>query len=111
MQEFLLIVKGRPQPDLSPAKTQARIEEYRAWARSLGERHIEAERLDREGAYVQDSKTVMTDGPFLEAKEIIAGYIFIRAAHLDEATAIAQTCPLLEHCDLIVHRVISNDEA
>lgn len=33
------------------------------------------------------------DGPYAEAKEVVGGYIFITAADLDEATAIARHCP------------------
>jgi hypothetical protein len=33
------------------------------------------------------------DGPFAEAKEVVAGYFFLTVANLDEATAIAQECP------------------
>lgn len=35
----------------------------------------------------------VTDGPFAEAVEVVAGYIFLRVASLDEATEIAKGCP------------------
>lgn len=35
----------------------------------------------------------VTDGPFAEAKEVVAGYLFLTVADLDEATAIARNCP------------------
>lgn len=37
------------------------------------------------------------DGPFAEAKELIAGYFMFTAENLDEATAIAQRCPNLQY--------------
>lgn len=37
------------------------------------------------------------DGPFAEAKELIAGYILLTVSSLDEATAIAEQCPFLEY--------------
>lgn len=37
----------------------------------------------------------VTDGPFIDAKEIVAGFYVIEAAHLDEAIAIAKTNPVL----------------
>ena len=37
----------------------------------------------------------VTDGPFAEAKEVVAGYFFLRVANLDEATEIAKGCPSL----------------
>ena len=33
------------------------------------------------------------DGPYAEAKEVIGGYIFLKVADIDEATAIAKNCP------------------
>ncbi|MGH8018011.1 MAG: YciI family protein, partial [Opitutaceae bacterium] len=35
----------------------------------------------------------VVDGPYAEAKEVVGGYIFLRAADIDEATAIAKMCP------------------
>lgn len=35
------------------------------------------------------------DGPYAEAKELVGGYFLVAAASLDEATAIAEQCPLL----------------
>ncbi len=43
-----------------------------------------------------DGKGSVTDGPFVEAKEVIGGYILINAPGLEEAAAIARTFPPLE---------------
>lgn len=37
---------------------------------------------------------VVTDGPFAETKEALAGYIVIEAADLDQAIAIAKQVPM-----------------
>jgi hypothetical protein len=37
----------------------------------------------------------MTDGPFLESKEIIAGFFLIQAKNQDEANKIARSSPHL----------------
>jgi hypothetical protein len=39
----------------------------------------------------------VVDGPFAEAKELIGGYILLRAASLEEAVAIAEGCPNLPY--------------
>jgi hypothetical protein len=44
---------------------------------------------------MQNGKTVMTDGPFAEAKEQLGGYSIVEAEDLDEALAIAVRHPLL----------------
>ena len=38
---------------------------------------------------VSDGKIHVTDGPFIEAKEIVGGYAFIEARSRDEAVALA----------------------
>ncbi|WP_044891836.1 YciI family protein [Opitutus terrae] len=35
----------------------------------------------------------VTDGPYAEAKEVVAGYLYLSVADLDEATEIARGCP------------------
>lgn len=42
---------------------------------------------------VRNGKTVVTDGPFAEAKEMIAGFYLIEAADLNEAASIAARIP------------------
>jgi hypothetical protein len=42
---------------------------------------------------VQDGKTLTTDGPFVELKEAIAGYLFFEADDLDQAIALAARIP------------------
>lgn len=37
----------------------------------------------------------ITDGPFIDAKEIVAGFYIIEAADLDEALAVAGTNPVI----------------
>ena len=42
---------------------------------------------------VQDGKTLTTDGPFVETKEAIAGYLFFEADDLDAAIELASRIP------------------
>ena len=42
---------------------------------------------------VRDGKTLMTDGPFAETREQLAGYYVVEAKDLDEATGIAARIP------------------
>ena len=42
---------------------------------------------------VRDNKRVVTDGPFAETREQLAGYFLINAKDLDEAIAIAGQIP------------------
>jgi hypothetical protein len=43
---------------------------------------------------VRNGKMRMTDGPFMETKEVLAGLVLIEAADIDAAVAIAATNPM-----------------
>lgn len=42
---------------------------------------------------VQDGKTITTDGPYMEMKEALGGYLFFEADDLDAAIALAAHIP------------------
>src|SRR5437016_9989863 len=44
-------------------------------------------------ARVQDGKTLTTDGPFVESKEAIGGYLLFEADNLDAAIELAARIP------------------
>lgn len=41
----------------------------------------------------RDGKSIVTDGPFIESKEVIGGFAVIEVADLDEALAMAKEWP------------------
>jgi hypothetical protein len=42
---------------------------------------------------VEDGRTLVTDGPFVETKEALGGYLFFEADDLDAAIALAARIP------------------
>ena len=106
MKPYLLIIKGAGPKEGSPAQMQQALSAYQDWAMGLKDQYVDGQRLEDHGALVQNKNTVLTDGPFLEAKEIIAGYIIVNVDSLDAAIAIAQGCPLIGHCMIEVRPVL-----
>lgn len=106
MKQFLLLLKGKMDLDYSPEQLQHRLEEYRQWVTTIEEHYITDNRLEHEGAYIKSKSNITTDGPFLESKEIIAGFIIIKAMDLDEATTIATSSPLLQHFEIFVRPIV-----
>jgi hypothetical protein len=45
---------------------------------------------------VQDGKPLMTDGPFVESKEALAGLFVVEARDLDQALAIGRLVPIMD---------------
>ena len=50
--------------------------------------------LTQEGRVV-NAKKVVTDGPFVESKEIVGGYSIVKADTIDAAAELAKGCPAL----------------
>jgi hypothetical protein len=74
---------------------------WRALIEWMAEEEIEASRLEldppREARVVRvrEGKTVVTDGPFTETKEVLGGYFLADCKDLDQAIEVAQRVPLV----------------
>jgi hypothetical protein len=44
---------------------------------------------------VRGPKRVVTDGPYVEAKDMVLGFIVIEARDIEQAAELAQGCPML----------------
>jgi hypothetical protein len=80
-----------------------REEEMPRWESLMGwmaEQGIEFSGLELEDpsqsrvVRVRDGKSVVTDGPFAETKEVVGGYFLVDCKDLDTAIEIAQRVPL-----------------
>lgn len=98
MERFLLIVR-EDLKKIGRLTTEERFSEgpdMGDWVKSLAEsgNYLGGEPLAITGRYVMQNE-VLSDGPFIEAKEGISGYDIILAENLNQAVAIAQTCPMV----------------
>lgn len=93
--DHLVISRGQWDADATPERIQDAIDRFYLWyERLLAQGTIlPGSRLAREGRLVTSQRVI--DGPFTEAKEVVGGYWWIRAASLDEAAAIAAQNPCL----------------
>ena len=112
MQEFMLLMKGDDSNDITPDEMQKRMQDYRAWMEGImgDDKYMAGQPLLPTGKHLIDKETVLTDGPFLEPKEIIGGYIIIKANDIDDAVEIAKTCPLIRHCEIYVRPIMNVPE-
>ena len=96
MEKFLLIIRDDVQrlSKLSKEEMNANILEMTLWVEELAQsgNWVNGEPLMHLGRYVSRDN-VLSDGPFIEAKEAVSGYITIRAENLNQAVSISQTCP------------------
>ncbi|MEQ9405853.1 MAG: YciI family protein [Cyclobacteriaceae bacterium] len=103
MSEFLVLIAAEEKRALSPEDEQKCLMSYGEWAQSLGNKHLSGKRLDlSEGQLLPSKSKLTTDGPFVEAKELIAGIILLEADSIQEAVRMAETCPLRDYFQLYV---------
>ena len=112
MKEFLYLFRGgdaaRMQEQQSPEKWQQHMMKWKSWMETLAEqgKSIGGQPLGKEGSVIKGSGKKMTDGPFVEGKEIVGGYLIVKANHLQEATEMAKDCPIFEHDGIVEVREI-----
>jgi len=54
------------------------------------------DRLDGTGKVVRGKAKAVTDGPYVEVKDFIQGYMLVSAKDVDHALELAKECPILE---------------
>jgi len=107
MNKYMLIFRGQDGVGTSEAALKERIILHVNWIKKLGDQHIDSQRLEDSGTHLINHDHVVTDGPFIEAKEIILGYTIIAAKDINEAVFLAKTCPLLNYFEIMVRPVVS----
>jgi hypothetical protein len=99
MNEFSLIFRNDQDPDVkfSPEQMQAVLKQWRDWMGGIAAQNKlanQGNRLGFEGAVVKPNN-VVTDGPFVELKEMISGFIIVKVDTLAQAVELAKNCPVL----------------
>jgi len=94
----MYLFRGGANGNMSPEAMQAHMQKWMQWMKSLGEKGIfvGGEPLQQTGKQVNGTKKVVTDGPFVEAKEMVGGYLIVNAKDINEAVEISKGCPILE---------------
>ena len=107
MNQFLILVRGSDHSTISPEQMQKRMELFGEWVQKvLAGRYVAGAPLEDTDARLLTGKNeVLTDGPFLESKEMISGYFIISANDIGEATELTKQCPLLGQFRLEVRRL------
>ena len=116
MEEYIVFMRldlltKAAQP--SPEQMQEYMKQYHDWIDTITaqDKFIGGKGLSVEGKVLKPNN-VMTDGPFVEIKESIAGFIIITAESFDDAVSMAQGCPILagEGNSVEVRKIISVHE-
>jgi hypothetical protein len=99
MAKFLFVYRNRADAyyKSAPEEMQAMHQKWQAWVSeglSKGWMLETGVGLRGEGRIVNAEK-VISDGPFIEIKEVVGGFTTVEADSLDAAAELAKGCPVL----------------
>ena len=78
----------------SPSEMELMFAKYQEWQEKFSDNIVDmGNKLETNGSVVRLNE--VQDGPFIELKEIIGGFMTISAATLDEAVAVIQASPMV----------------
>lgn len=98
--EYMLLIYTDDSIERTPEEAAEIDRNVRAWDKEMFERGVlkQAQRLaypsDATTVRIRDEEVLLSDGPFAEAKEQLAGFCVIDVANLDEALEIVRTDPI-----------------
>jgi hypothetical protein len=98
MQEFMMIFRHTPNANVQPTpeQIQANIQLWQDWIGGIAaqSKFVSTNQLGRSGKTLKPNN-IVSDGPYAEVKEILGGYLIVKAGSLDEAMKLAEGCPIL----------------
>lgn len=94
-QKYLVLFRSQPsgsQQRPSPEQMQQMFGAYKAWMEKFKDDILDmGDKLKSDGRLV--SASGVADGPFVEAKEVVGGYMIVSADSYDGAVEVVRACP------------------
>jgi len=113
MKEYLLLFRNEKM-DQAPSEEQMKmvLQQWQSWISGIAKegKFSGTNRLLPEGKTLKPNN-VITDGPYLEAKEMVGGYLIVKAGSLDDAVKLAQSCPHLLYGGKVEVRTIMTTDS
>ena len=96
MPKYLCLQRNLPSTEPasgkpSPAEMQAMYAKFNAWREKFREQLVDLG--GRLGAGKVAMPSPAPDGPLVEVKELVGGYMIVSAASLEQAIEVARECP------------------
>lgn len=98
MKDFIVLFKGGLMDDTPPEVMEKNMVDWRKWMDELSKsgKMTGGNRLKTDGRVLSSSNGKITDKPYSETKEVVGGYISIKAEDYSEAVEIAKGCPIFK---------------
>lgn len=97
MKEFMMIFRSEQRVERpSPEDMQAQIKIWQDWIGGIAAqgKFVATNALGMQGKVVE-ANNVITDGPYVEMKEMVGGYMIVKAESLEEAVEMSKSCPTI----------------
>jgi hypothetical protein len=99
LKDFMLLFRMELNPDYQPSQEELATMK-KSWGSWIGgialqARLVSSHQLGFEGNRISNSEQV-EPGYVIEAKKSLSGNLVLKAANLDEATKMAEHCPILK---------------
>lgn len=98
MTEFMMIFRSEPQnaEKPSPEQMQNSIKSWQDWIGGIAAqgKFVSTNALGSNGQTVS-ANGMVTDGPYVEVKERVGGYIIVKADDMEDAVKLSKGCPVL----------------
>lgn len=113
MTEYLLLFRGgdaaRMDAQQSPEQWQQHMQKWMQWMDGLAKegKLVGAQPLKADGMFVKGKDKILMNGPFIEGKEIVGGYLICKVHSMEEAIDVSKGCPILEHDGIVEIREIN----
>jgi hypothetical protein len=97
--KYLLLMVDDHSVELTPEDDDAAMEATRVWVKEMSARgvHLDGDRLrpprEARTLRLRGGEQLVTDGPFAETKEQIAGYDVLECRDIEEAVSVAALHP------------------
>jgi hypothetical protein len=107
MPQFILMLRdsGAFPEDMTAADMQQVLDRYGAWAEKVQARGQKLH--DGQGRVLvrKDGGVAVSDGPYVESKEVVGGYFVLDAADYDAAIHASRDCPHLDFGSIEVRQI------
>ena len=102
MPDFVYLFRATAEQSQAAMGTPERAQQsMQAWLKWVDELNVNGhlkdrgQPLDRGGKVVRGEKPMVTDGPFVETKDLVLGFMIVQARDMDQAVELSKGCPML----------------
>lgn len=111
MKEYLLVFRGGDMRQVNETSENMakHMEVWKKWMGELAQNgnFTGGQPLTQDGRVMTERGAKITDGPYAEGKEVINGYLLIKATDYNHAVELSKGCPVFEIGGIIEVREIA----